>query len=228
MAERPADPHGARFFTRFAIALWVLILLGFGGRALTESEEKPPAAWILIPHIVSIAGWYLLFAAQASLIGSKRRELHKRLGMLSPVLSLGLLITSVLVMAANYRLKGDAPLVFFNVLNLSQFTGLYLYAMRLRRSDRAAHARLMLYAGVTMMPPALVRMIQALSLPEVVTIVPIVSLWIPGIVYDRRRYGRIHRGTKIGVGTILVGVLIGAPIGFSETWAGIVETVIGR
>lgn len=207
--------------------LLALILLGFGGRALTRGEETPPDAWVLVPHIACIGGWYLLFVLQATLIGRRRRGLHRGLGYASLPLAAALLWTSVAVMAANYRIKGDAPLVFFNVLNLTQFAGLYAAAM-LRVRSSATHKRLMLYAGAAMMPPALVRIIQAVGLPEPVTVLLIVGLWIPGIRHDRATLGRIHRGTWIGVGVIALGVAVGGPVGFSGWWADLVDRWIGR
>jgi hypothetical protein len=204
-----------------------LILLGFGGRALTRGEETPPAPWVLIPHILCIGAWYLLFVLQAALIGWRRRGLHRALGYASLPLAAALLWTSAVVMSANYRIKGDAPLVFFNVLNLTQFAGLYAAAV-LRVRHTATHKRLMLYAGAAMMPPALVRIIQAAGLPEPVTVLLIVGLWIPGIRHDRATLGRVHRGTWIGVGVIAFGVAIGGPIGFSGWWADLVERWIGR
>lgn len=204
------------------LLLLALILCGFGGRALTQREETPPDAWILVPHILCIGAWYLLFALQGALIPLRRRTLHRTLGYASLPLAIALVWTSVLVMAENYRLKGDAPLVFFNVLNLSQFVGLYTAAvLALRRP--MMHKRLMLYASITMMPPALVRIIQAISLPEPVTVLLIVGLWIPGIRHDRKTLGRVHAGTWIGVGVIAFGVAIGGPIGFSEGWAALVD-----
>ena len=126
--------------------------LGFGGRALTRGEETPPAPAILFPHIACIGAWYLLFTLQAWLIGRQRRPLHKLLGYATVPLAVALVWTSVLVMAENYRIKGDAPLVFFNVLNLSQFVGLYIAAL-CSLLKLASHKRLMLYASITMMPP---------------------------------------------------------------------------
>jgi hypothetical protein len=224
VTRRPASDRV--FFVRMGLLLLALILLGFGGRALTRGEETPPEASVLLPHIACIGAWYLLFVVQAWLIGQRRRGLHRMLGYASLPLSAALLWTSVLVMAANYRLKGDAPLVFFNVLNLSQFAAMYGVAV-LRVRDTALHKRLMLYASVAMMPPALVRIIQALGLPEPVTVLLIVGLWVPGFRHDLATRGRVHPGTWIGVGVIAVGVAVGGPIGFSAGWADLVERWIG-
>ena len=224
VSEKPATDRV--FFVRMGLLLLTLILLGFGGRALTRGEETPPEPGVLLPHIACIGAWYLLFVLQALLIGWRRRGIHRALGYVSLPLVVALLWTSVLVMAANYRLKGDAPLVFFNVLNLTQFAGMYAAAV-LRVRDTALHKRLMLYASVAMMPPALVRIIQAVGLPEPVTVLLLVGLWIPGIRHDRATRGRVHSGTWIGVGVIAFGVAIGGPVGFSGWWADLVERWIG-
>lgn len=203
-----------------------LIVAGFVGRALTSSEAEPPAPGILLPHIATIGLWYLLFVQQARWIGQRRVRLHRLAGYASLPLSCGLLWTGAQVSAANYRIQGDAPLVFFNLLNLGQFAGLYAAALASVRQP-ASHQRLMLYASVAMMPPALVRIVQAIWLPEPVAVLLIVALWIPGIRHDRATRGRVHRATWIGVGTIAAGVVAGGPIGFSDGWASLVESWFG-
>lgn len=206
------------FFRRFSWALILLILAGFGGRALTSREELPPAAVILLPHIACIGGWYLLFAAQVSLIGARRKGLHRRLGYLSLPLAIGVVWTGVTVAFANYRLKHDAPLVFFNLLNLSQFAALYAAAVVLVRKP-AAHKRLMLFGSIAMMPPALVRIIQAIGLPEVVTVAPMLGLLVPVVLHDRRTLGGVHPSTWTGGGAVVAGILIGGPLAFQQGWA---------
>lgn len=206
------------FFRRFSWALILLIFAGFGGRALTSREELPPAASILFPHIGCIGGWYLLFAVQVSLIGRQRKGLHRRLGYLSLLLTIGVLWTGVAVAFANYRLKHDAPLVFFNLLNLSQFAALYAAAVVLVRRP-ATHKRLMLFASIAMMPPALVRIIQAIGLPEVVTVALMLGLLVPVVRHDRTTLSRVHPSTWVGGGTVIAGILIGGPLAFQPGWA---------
>ncbi|MCR9245126.1 MAG: hypothetical protein NXI31_08835 [bacterium] len=216
-----------RFYWRSSLGLIAFIVLGFGGRALTQHEEDAPALAVLAPHIVCIVGWYLLFAVQAFLIGKGRHQLHRRLGRASVVLVIGLLVSGVLVTSANFRLKGDAPLVFFNLLNLAQFAVLYVWAV-LRVRDPALHKRLLLFASIAMMPPALVRLIQTFGLPEVATVGLIVGWCVPSVLHDRATLGRVHRGTWIGLAAIGIGLAIGGPIGFSAGWRELVVAWFGE
>ena len=212
---------------RAGLLLVALIVLGFGGRALTQveaAEARPPLA-VLLPHVAAVSAWYLLFLLQAAWSGPRRR-LHRVAGYLSLPLVVALLWTGLLVMAANYRLKGDAPLAFFNVLNLGQFAGLYVAALTQVRRPRR-HMRLMLYASCAMMPPALVRIVQAVALPEPVTVLLIVGLWVPGLRHDRATLGRVHGATWVGVGVIAAGVALGGPVGFSAAWAALVDGWLG-
>ncbi|MCA8952635.1 MAG: hypothetical protein KDE27_24190 [Planctomycetes bacterium] len=209
-----------------ALLMIALIVAGFGGRALARGETSPPAPAILIPHAICIGAWYLLFLLQAAWIGRRRLRLHRAIGYASPLLAVAVLWTGVAIMAANYRLKGNAPLVFFNALNLTQFAGLFSAAIATVRRP-AVHKRLMLYASIAMLPPALVRLVQALGLPDATAVLPIIALWLPGPCHDRRTLGRVHGATWIGIGVIAFGVVIGGPIGFSTGWAELVERWFG-
>jgi hypothetical protein len=220
-------PHADRtFFVRMGLLLLALIVGGFGGRALTHHEELPPAAAVVVPHVLTISLWYVLLPLQASRIGRDRRRLHRLVGYASVPLAIALLWTGGLVMAANYRLKHDAPLVLFNLINLVQFAGLFSAALLTVRRP-AAHKRLMLWASIAMMPPALVRMMQALSLPEALTVLPIVALWVPCLRHDRATLGRVHTTTWCTIAVIAFGIAIGGPIGFSGWWAELVERWLG-
>lgn len=211
-------PHpDRRFFAGCGIGLLAFIVAGFGGRALTSREEAAPDAAILVPHVASILGWYLLFVVQAAWIGRGRVRLHRRLGYASLPLAAMLVVSGVWVSAANFALKGDAPLVFFNLLNLCQFAVLYGWAVA-RVGQPALHKRLMLFASLAMMPPALVRLIQAVGLPEVATVALIVGWWLPPVLHDRATLGRVHRGTWVGMAAIALGLVVGGPIGFSDGW----------
>ncbi|MGC6486472.1 MAG: hypothetical protein ACON4Z_02420 [Planctomycetota bacterium] len=213
------------FAARAGQSLIALMLLGFGGRALVHGDSAPPPLRVLLPHVATVVAWYVLFVLQAA-SGARRRRRHRLLGYASLPLVLAMLSSGVAVMAANYRLKGDAPLAFFNLLNLSQFFGLYTAALLSVRRPRQ-HARLMLYASFAMMPPALVRIVQAVGLPEPVTVLLIVGLWIPGIRHDRATLGRVHPATWWGVAVITAGLVLGGPVGFSAAWAALIERAAG-
>lgn len=222
----PARPTSdGSFAARMGFAMIALALLGFGGRALTASETHPPPADALSWHVATISVWYGLFVLQA-MIGRARQRLHRALGYLSLPLAAALAWSGVGVMAANYRLTGDAPLSFFNLLNLTQFLGLYTAAVLSVRRPRQ-HVRLLLYASFAMMPPALVRIVQAVGLPEPVAVLLIVGLWLPGLRHDRALLGRVHPATWVGVAVIASGVALGGPIGFSEAWAAALARALG-
>ena len=213
------------FAVRMGLAMLGLILVGFGGRALTADEEPALDPAVLGRHIATIAAWYGLFVLQAA-TSTPQRRWHRTLGYLSVPLVAALCFSGAHVMAANFEATGDAPLAFFNLLNLTQFLGLYTAAvLSVRRPQR--HARLMLYASLAMMPPALVRIVQAAGLPEPASVLLIVALWIPGIRHDRATLGRVHPATWWGVGVIAAGLAVGGPVGFSAGWAAALERALG-
>lgn len=221
----PTDRSDHAFAARAGMLLLGLIGLGFGGRALARGDLDAIPVGTLAPHVASVAAWYGLFVLQARW-SSTRRRWHRLAGRLSVPLVIAMLASGVSVMAANYRLTGDAPLAFFNLLNLCQFLGLYAAAL-IGVRDRRRHARLMLFASFAIMPPALVRIVQAVGLPEPLSVLLIGGLWIPCIRHDRAALGQVHSATWWGVGVIAAGLVIGGPVGFSTSWAALLDGMLG-
>ena len=65
------------------------------------------------------------------------------------------------------------------------------------------------------------------GLPEPVTVLLIVGLWIPGLRHDRAMLGRVHGATWVGVFVLGAGVALGGPVGFSAAWAALLDGWLG-
>src|SRR5688572_32610405 len=69
-----------RFFVWTAIAMLVVIALGFGKSfdARQWFNDKPLPTYLIV-HGVTMTAWYLIFLAQASLVAAGRSKLHSKL-----------------------------------------------------------------------------------------------------------------------------------------------------
>ena len=84
------------------LAMLALILVGFGGRALTAGEEPALNPAVLGRHIATIVAWYGLFVLQAA-TSTPQRRWHRTLGYLSVPLVAALCFSGAHVMAANFE-----------------------------------------------------------------------------------------------------------------------------
>lgn len=157
----------AKTALRIILGFWVVALVGFWPTYLSRLGEVP---WPGHFHGVMVFGWYALLLAQAWLIGSGRRPLHRALGKLSLVWVLALLVSTFV--AARFMLGRDEnpPSVYhLSIFSLIvplmlSFAVLYVQAIRHRR-NMALHARYMLGTGIIYLLPAWSRLLGIYVLP---------------------------------------------------------------
>jgi len=148
-----------------------------------------------------MTAWIVLFLTQTLLVANHRITLHRKLGMLGAVLSgLVLSIGSLVVFKAIYRRYPEADaaqasqlFVAYDGLNLLVFAGLVWTALCLRwRSD--VHKRLMLMATVSLLPPAIGRIIEQLAKAEspITILASMIACVITCIVFDTLKNRRLH------------------------------------
>ena len=208
MPGRAVDDR--RFFLKMAIAMAVVIMLGFSMQvAMGRSTFAAPV--LLHVHALVFFGWTALFVLQSALVDRGTMALHRRLGWIAVgwaavVVMLGIYMTVMMVR------RGAAPFfftpslfLFMNVLGVLCFGGLFAAAIRLRRRTDW-HRRLMLCAMATLTGPAIGRLLPmpllipwaAWGVTAAVLIFPII-----GAFADRRRTGRVHRAWIWGIATIV-------------------------
>jgi len=167
----------------------------------TRNFTGPP---ILHLHGLLFSAWMVFFILQTTLVAAGRVEHHRMLGLLGISLATGMLFVVFF-----------ACVVAVAVANVS-------------RPD--VHKRLMLVATVSLLPPAIARLIAlgagvpfspghppplAFSLlPSLASDVPLIA----AMVWDRRRAGRIHP-TYLVAGACLVALqFIRVPLGSTTAW----------
>ena len=163
-AERRAFER--RFFLAIAILFPIAVLIGFGPTYYVKGffNSPPIPRAIIHVHAFLMALWVFLFFAQVYLIRSTRIKLHQRLGYLSVVLGVAIIISGFFtaIAAAKYGSpsspKGISLLEFlivpiFDIITFAVLFGAAIYYRR----NAPNHKRLMLLTVLNFLPAALAR-----------------------------------------------------------------------
>jgi len=142
--------------------------------------------------------WILLLVTQIALVSIGRVKLHMHIGIAGMFLA-GLLVlvgSATLLAAVHRNFDGKTtPLIFAgDTLLLLAFSLLIALGFRLRR-DGPAHKRLMLFATIVILGPAVARL-QLTSLLQVIAALDIYLVFF--VSYDLWSLRRIHRATIWG------------------------------
>jgi hypothetical protein len=224
-----------RFFSGMAVALTMVIIIGFGWSTYVRTRPGSTAFGgpTLLPvvrlHASVSAAWMLLLILQTSLIASRRTAMHRRLGVVGGGLALALVVLGWKV-AFDLRPPVTArPGVEFLVLPAEELLvfsiliGSALYA----RHRPGVHKRLMILgtlalipAGTTRPPPpgSIVMALGMFGLPEALFIIALV-------VHDLRTTGRLHPATIWGGGFVLIGAVSRTWISHTDMWLSIARVI---
>lgn len=200
----------------YPVLAWVLALVVFIGFArtfyLSFLFQLPPRTLLLTLHGTAFTAWVLLFVAQTRLIAKNRIHAHRRLGVVG--VALAMLVFALGVLTALASIKGTPPGgVPLNGAQFSivPFTAIGLFgvcvaaAIAFRRRPQM-HKRLMILAMISVIAPAVARILFLLSAGKLLPVVQIgVTVAILGacLVYDWTRNRIVHPVYTIG-GAILV------------------------
>ncbi|MEQ9506284.1 MAG: hypothetical protein RLO80_08420 [Hyphomonas sp.] len=207
------------FFLAASVLMTLIVFLGFLPsfyfRPQFRSTSLPAH---LIVHGIIMTLWQLLFLAQTTLVAANRTDLHRRLGLAGAGLAVAVVVVGVyatLLQPAVYAAKGiELPfpledLVVPNLFGFAIFAGLVAAAIYFRR-DAASHKRLIFWAFVVTMGPAIT---PFRSLGEIIvpffpaTFPPEIALvwiaWIALLVHDWTTVRRFHPATISGGMVIL-------------------------
>jgi hypothetical protein len=110
-----AKKNGRRIERWFYITagLFMIMLSGFGfsPTILQQSSRTASPTPMLIAHGALIVAWLLVFLVQVMLVATRRTAIHRRLGIIGPVLAVALILVGYLVLIdfgrRGYDLGGD-------------------------------------------------------------------------------------------------------------------------
>jgi len=165
MAANPSlrTTRDHRLYTWFAIAMPLVVLLGFARTYYLKGVFSGPTLPSFLVHVhgAVMTSWVLLFIVQVWLVSTRRTKVHQRLGMIGSVLALLVITigtTTALVAAARDYVRTPEAVRFLviplgDMLMFALFVGGALYFRRRLET----HKRLMLLGAVAVLPAAIAR-----------------------------------------------------------------------
>lgn len=198
----PATSH-ITFAYAFSILLLILVVLGFGARAILLPEYWPPVRATLIIHILVTGGWFILAVFQANLVREKNIKQHMAFGRYGVVLAVLVVFTGTLMIFELNLREFSWLQVASNSVNMVTFA-IFFGAAILWRRDGRAHKRMILFASLALMSPAIARLMQPLG-AEVLTHPIWLLLCVAVAAFDLRSEARVTRATWFGLLISLLG-----------------------
>lgn len=192
------------FFGVMGLAIAATVVIGF-----KDSYFRAGLIFANLPslvvhiHAALFVSWILLLAIQITLVSIGHTRWHRKLGIVGAVIAPLMVIAGMatLVMALRRNaVPRIPPAVFFagDLLALLVFAIFVAWALR-ARAEAAAHKRLMIFATIFILAPAVDRwdfpfMTSILSTIAVLTAFPLLVA-----LYDLVSLRRIHRATGWGL-----------------------------
>ena len=144
-----------RFYLAMALTCTLLIFAGFGRTYYLKAHFplSPKLSLLVHVHGFVFTLWMLYFVLQTALIAVRKPRLHRNLGIFGTVLAGAMVVLGLAVAVTGMRLgHGGAgqdaeTILLVGLIDLGMFACFFL-AGWLKRRDREAHQRLMLFAVV--------------------------------------------------------------------------------
>ena len=195
-------------------------------------------------HGALTTAWILLLVAQVRLISAGRRDVHKKLGIAGAAIAAAILVSGIFVaINSERRVHTDAnagtladPYVFliFGFASAGLFAAFVTLGV-LNRHRPDSHKRLMLLATMSLIVPALARIVTQLvqgavipGMPGVVGGLFLMDLFLAALViHDLATRGQLHPVTLWGGGFLLLSQPLRFAIGFSAPWQAFARSLMG-
>ncbi len=231
-----------KFYTRMALFLVFIVLLGFGPsfylRGIVPPYPRPnptlPPAVLL--HGLVFTAWMALLVIQTQLIAGRKHAVHMRLGIAG--IALAVLMIPVMYLTAVWGVARESHPPFVDGLNwtaiplfvIPSFAFLVYEAWR-RRREAQWHKRLMLGAAILVVfGPGFSRI--PLSPPifagfAIQLLVGMCLLFAPLFIWDRRRDGRVHPATWTAFAASAVSAIVPLVLIATGSWAPVASHLPG-
>jgi hypothetical protein len=231
-----------RFFTGMAVAMAATAFVGFAPTYYLAGWNSAPTP-ALTPsvhlHGAACTAWVLLLVVQTGLIAAGRPDIHRLTGIAGIGIGAVILFSGIYVAIHSVRrVHTDAnagsladPYVFlvFPFAAVSIFAFFAILGVANRHSPDT-HKRLMLLATMSLLGPALARIVTRTlpAVPGAIGALVLINIFLAALVaYDLAARGRLHPVTLWGGGFLLVSEPLRVALGFSAPWQAFARMLMG-
>lgn len=187
------------YFLAISLILLLLSIVAFSDNLITDVHQESNRDPKFVVHGLFWLAWFVLFVVQSSLIRHGNRALHRKIGILTLLVGLGVFISTAYVFSAVY--SGWSQMPFFAKANRFLMAGFAIFILLAYRSRVAPvrHKRFMLMANLYVLLPIIDRVAGHIGV-ETFVFTPVVwnLLFASMFFYDHVTLGRIHRITSFG------------------------------
>jgi divalent metal cation (Fe/Co/Zn/Cd) transporter len=219
-ADRKASER--KFYTRYALFLVFLVLLGFGPSFYLRGVVPPyPRPNPTLPPAVLLHGsvftlWMLAIVAQTQLIAARKHQLHMRLGTLTVLFALLMIPVMYLTAVWQVARANQAPFTDPLTWTIVPLAVIIPFATLIwkgwsNRRNAQSHKRYMISAAILIvMGPAIARLPLAPPTLIGITILLLLglTLFVPLVLWDRKTVGHVHPATRFGITMAVIAVAI--------------------
>lgn len=205
------------YFSIVSLLLLALSVVAFSDNLFTDVGQPSNSDPKFIVHGVFGLLWYVLLATQANLVRTRNLRLHRKLGIASFLVAIGVTLSTLYIFVVLWKGWGNMdPEVRANRLLLAGYALCLFLAWRWR-GHPDWHKRLVFIGTFFMLGPVVDRVYDPLIMswakpllssrytPQVDEITYLVFRWgswiaffLSMMLYDRKTLGRLHRATLAG------------------------------
>jgi hypothetical protein len=233
VATAPAKVNARRhpaFFPAMSSLLIVFVFLGFAPTYYLRPVSAGPIPGYLHVHGAAMTAWFLLLLVQTALIATRRRAVHRRLGLAGALVAAVIVILNPLVVvwsvphqfAENKSVELTALIVVADLLLVGIFLILVGLAIGWRRYPET-HSRMLLLASIAVSGPALGRFSLRLGDTPLPGIIALMVLPLLVVVHDRLMVKRVHPASAWGAAAIIGSLVVSVAIANTAAGGAIVR-----